>query len=235
MSLKTTFERREIKYVISGEQYEALRQMLVGHTVLDRYGISEVSSIYYDTPDRLLIRRSIEKPMYKEKLRLRCYGSVTGDSSAFVELKKKFDHVVYKRRVIMPLGKAMDYLAGGSPPDDGQIAREIDYALRLYGNLQPSMAIFYRRMAFIGKEDKSLRITFDSNVLWREDDLDLTHGAYGKRVLDEDKFVMEIKCSGAMPLWLTAALDKVRAYPTGFSKYGTAYKQTLMMEEETYA
>ena len=235
MSLKTTFERREIKYVIGGEQCRLLRERLVGHTMTDRYGASEVSSVYYDTPDRLLIRRSIEKPIYKEKLRLRCYGSVTGQSPAFVELKKKYNRVVYKRRVIMPLGDAMNYLAGGPPPDDGQITREIDYALKLYGNLQPSMAIFYHRIALVGKDDPELRITFDGNIRWRQHDLDLSHDTHGRRLLDDDIFVMEIKCRGALPLWLTAALDEARAYPTGFSKYGTAYKQTLTMEEETYA
>lgn len=221
------FERIEKKYLVSGEKYKMLREKLEDHMMVDEYGLSTICNIYYDTENYELIRRSIEKPAYKEKLRLRSYGVPTEDTKTFVEIKKKWDGVVYKRRVEMPMAESRAYLNEGMEPrKDGQIKREIDYFLDFYKPV-PKMYIAYDRIAMYGKEDPSLRITLDFRIRYRLDDLDLTKGDHGTLVLNEDDVLMEIKVGGAYPLWLVDILSELEIYQVSFSKYGTAYKKEL--------
>ena len=148
------------------------------------------------------------------------------DSKVFLELKKKYKGVVYKRRRTLEYKTAMDYVNNGNLPDDSQIMKEIDWAMHFYNGLKPKMFIAYDRTAFYSKTDHELRITFDRNVRFRTDNLDLAKGHYGERILDGGLCIMEIKALCAMPLWLTAALKELRIFPGTFSKYGTAYQIT---------
>lgn len=222
-AIGSVFQRYEIKYRLNTAQYHHLREVIDRHTVPDKYGESTVCSLYYDTPDRRLICRSIDRPLYKEKLRVRSYGVVQPSGTVFVELKKKFDHVVYKRRITMNEDRVDAYLAGGCPPSDTQIGREIDYACRLYPGLQPSVFLAYDRQAFFSVDDPHLRITFDRNIRFRETDLSMTAHTDGRLILPEDEWLLEVKTSGALPLWLVRALSAAHIYKTRFSKYGTAY------------
>lgn len=227
------FERKEIKYVISAAQREMLMPLLAGRMQADEYGVSRICNIYFDTPSSRLIRESIEKPLYKEKLRLRTYGVPGDESPAFVELKKKFKGIVYKRREIMPYAKAMRFLTERERPEQmTQIMKEIDWVLQSYEGLAPSMVLCYERQAFFGCEDPSLRMTFDTNITFRTDDLDLRKGTYGESLLDSSACILEIKISQAMPLWLSHALDTLDIYPASYSKYGNAYKKLLSQMEE---
>ena len=227
------FERKEIKYVISAAQREMLMPLLAGRMQPDEYGVSRICNIYFDTPSSRLIRESIEKPLYKEKLRLRTYGVPGDESPAFVELKKKFKGIVYKRREIMPYAKAMRFLTERERPEQmTQIMKEIDWVLQSYEGLAPSMVLCYERQAFFGCEDPSLRMTFDTNITFRTDDLDLRKGTYGESLLDSSACILEIKISQAMPLWLSHALDTLDIYPASYSKYGNAYKKLLSQMEE---
>lgn len=192
----------------------------------DTYGRSRVNSLYFDTPDHRLIRRSLEKPLYKEKLRVRSYGETTPDSRVFVELKKKYRGVVFKRRVALPHAEAMAFLCDRCSPSNSQIIREIEYFLDHYAPLRPSMLLSYNREAFCGKEDDKFRITFDDTLLWREQDLLLCAPPAGEPLLDVNAVLMEVKCAGAVPLWLASLLSEMRIYKTPFSKYGTAYRIT---------
>lgn len=227
------FERKEIKYVISAAQREMLMPLLAGRMQADEYGVARICNIYFDTPSSRLIRESIEKPLYKEKLRLRTYGVPGDESPAFVELKKKFKGIVYKRREIMPYAKAMRFLTERERPEPmTQIMKEIDWVLQSYEGLAPSMVLCYERQAFFGCEDPSLRMTFDTNITFRTDDLDLRKGTYGESLLDSSACILEIKISQAMPLWLSHALDTLGIYPASYSKYGNAYKKLLSHMEE---
>lgn len=222
------FKRVEKKYLLDDAQYAALRARLSGRMRVDRYGRTTICNIYFDTPTRLLVRNSIERPVYKEKLRLRTYGVPDADSPAFVELKKKFQGTVYKRRVTMPYAEAMDWLCRGAPPrGDSQITREIEWFLQFYGNLEPAAALFYDRVALYGVEDSALRITFDEAIRWRGYDMALTGGDGGDRLLEDGAHLMEIKIAGGMPLWLSEALSALEIYPTSYSKYGTAYLSAI--------
>lgn len=225
------FKRIEKKYFVSPEQIRLLMSKIQNLIEPDKYGVSTICSLYLDTPDFLLIRNSIDAKTYKEKLRLRSYGTPDKNDKVFLEIKKKFKGVVYKRRISLPLYEAMDYIDNLNKPMDSQIMREIDYAMNFYNHPKPKMLVSYKRMAFFAKEDSNIRITFDSDVRYRSENLYLDQGDNGTKILPENVTIMEIKTSGAMPLWLSKALDECKIYPTSFSKYGTSYKHQLLKKE----
>ena len=223
------FKRYELKYLLSLGQYRLIKSEAACYVRGDKYGVSDVCNLYCDKPDFLLARRSIEKPFYKEKLRIRSYGVAADGSEVFTEIKKKYDSVVCKRRILTDESTALNLLTGRAG-NDSQIGREITYFTKLYPGILPQMYISYRREAFYGKEDKDFRITFDRSILWRTDDLSLKSGIYGRPVLPEDVVLMEIKTAAAIPLWLVRILSDNRIYKTSFSKYGTAY--ALMLKDK---
>ena len=249
MADQMIFKRFEIKYMIDEAVFEKLMQVMDGYMIADEHGRSTVCSLYYDTPKHLLIRRSLEHPVYKEKLRLRSYGVAKPSDTVFVELKKKFCSVVYKRRIAMTYDRALSYLAGNGQIADSkiaesqiagsqiaesqitdlqitdlQIASEINYALKIYENLAPAVLLSYEREAFYARNNHEFRVTFDRNILWRDYDLSLDKGIYGTPILADQKVLMEVKTDGAIPGWMVDFLTQNKLYKTSFSKYGTAYR-----------
>lgn len=230
MAYQSVFKRYEIKFLLDGQQYAAVLAAVEQHMTTDRYGRTTICNIYYDTENYRMIRTSLEKPVYKEKLRLRSYGLAEGDAPIFVELKKKYQGIVYKRRLSIPEQAAKTWLSGGAAPEDSQIAREITYVRDYYKDLKPRMYVSYSRVAWFGKEDKDLRITFDKDIVCRQENLSLSTAPGGTPVLGSDKILMEVKTPKAIPLWLTQVLTQNRIYKTSFSKYGTAYVKLLKGE-----
>jgi len=234
MYYQDVFERVETKYLLSSEQYRMLLGMLRSRTRPDRFPKSSIMSLYFDTPDRRMIRTSLEKPVYKEKLRLRSYGVPEAETTVFPELKKKYKGVVYKRRTDMTCAQAMAYLSGESPaPVRSAVTGEIDWVRRRWGELMPAMVLSYERTALVGIEDPGLRITFDSRILWRDEALSLTEGIWGEPLLSGGERLLELKLLHAMPLWLARMLGEIEAYPASFSKYGSAYLASLKRTEKT--
>jgi len=198
------------------------------HMHPDEYGKTTIRNLYYDTDTYLLIRRSIEKTNYKEKLRIRSYSRASADSTVFAELKKKYNDVVYKRRLSLPNQEAMEWLSGEkSLAKHTQISNEIDYFLRFYGTLHPTVFLSYDREAYYSNDDTDFRVTFDDNILCRQTDLSLESEAYGTPILPENKVLMELKCSGGIPIWMTDILSREKLYKTSFSKYGMAYRTLI--------
>lgn len=229
------FKRYEKKYIINIQQYNDIVKQLEYNTVPDKYGETDVCNIYFDTPDYRIIRASIEKPVYKEKLRIRCYGTPDNDSYGFVELKKKYKGVVYKRRIKTPYLDGLDFMLNkGDSIADSQIKREIGYFKELYTDLRPSADIFYKRQAFLDRNNPFVRFTFDRDLCFRNYDYDLQKGIYGENVTDTNQIVMEIKTPGGMPLWAKDMLTEMEIYPTSFSKYGTAYKKYILKGAFSY-
>lgn len=224
MRYQDVFKRYELKYLLTKEQKNIICGVMRPYMKEDVYGKSTIGNIYYDTDTHLLIRRSLEKPAYKEKLRVRSYGVPSPDGMVFVELKKKVDSIVYKRRIAMTEIDAAAFLQGQGPLVSSQIAREIDYTRRLYPRLGPALLLSYQREAFAGRDDPHFRLTFDNAILWRDYDLSLSAGFYGAPLLSPGQVLMEIKTAAAIPLWLTHLLSECRIYRTSFSKYGTAYQ-----------
>ena len=225
------FRRIEKKYKVTAGQKEALLDRIGQRLIPDVHGQSTICSLYLDTPEHLLIRNSIEGKAYKEKLRLRSYGTPNARSQVFLELKKKYDGVVYKRREVMTLAQAEQYIDSGETALQSQIMREIDYAMQFYRYPKPAMLIAYEREAFAVEDTPNLRLTFDSSVRYRDTGLFLSAGSAGKTILPDDTSILEIKTDGAMPLWLSHALDQCAIRPGSFSKYGTAYLDALTAPE----
>ena len=233
MAYQAVFRRRELKYLITPDQRDTVLAAMAPHMAPDPYGRTTVRNIYFDTPDYRLIRRSIERPVYKEKLRLRAYQRATPGSRVFVELKKKYDHVVYKRRLSLTEAEALDWLCGRMHcGDHSQIAREIDYFLSFYEGLRPTVFLSYQREAY---HYGDFRVTFDEDVLCRQDHVSLEAEIGGTPILPPGKILMEIKCAGAIPLWMTEVLTRQRIFRTSFSKYGTAYQNLIFKGDNIYA
>ena len=228
MAAQTVFKRYEMKYMISIDQKYKLMEAMKPYMQLDQYGRTIIRNLYFDTDTYLLVRRSIEKPSYKEKIRIRSYGRADADSTVFVELKRKYKHVVYKRRIALTEKEAMGWLC----KDDTcrkhtQISEEIDYFLNFYETLQPVIFLSYDREAFLANDGSDFRITFDDTILCRQNDMSLESEVYGTPLLPEEMVLMEIKCSGGIPLWMAHILSKEGIYKTSFSKYGTAYRTMI--------
>ena len=230
------FNRYEHKYLLDRETYKKLISVIEAHMELDRYNEGgkpyTISNIYYDTSDDYLIRRSIEAPKYKEKLRLRAYGVPNKEAKVFLEIKKKVGGLVNKRRTALGLYEAYQFAQNGDLPEikdymNGQVVKEIKYFLKMY-NLSPKLYLAYDRIAYFEKENSDLRISFDCNIRTRRYDLRLENGDYGEQLLDRNTYLMEIKTSRAKPLWLTNALTELGVKRIGFSKYGTEYKQYII-------
>lgn len=229
MAFQTVFKRYEKKYMLTKEQKEKILCAMKEYMELDKYGRTSIRNIYFDTENYRLIRRSIDKPTYKEKLRIRSYGPANNDSRVFVELKKKYDGIVYKRRLDLPCDTAFKWVSGLTPcPIDTQISKEIEYFLKYYKDIQPKVFLSYEREAYYEKNGGSFRITFDENILFRTEDLSLTSENYGTPLLDENNVLMELKCSGGIPLWLVKVLSEEKIYKTSFSKYGMGYTRLIL-------
>ena len=230
MEAQTTFKRYEVKYILTRRQRDMLLQSMRGHLALDMYGRSTIRNIYFDTDSYRLVRDSIEKPLYKEKLRVRSYNPDGPDCESFVELKKKYKGIVYKRRVVMTGRQAEAWLSGAAePPEDSQMTREIQWFLR-ENRPSPKVLIACERTSWRSREDPELRITFDERIRWREKELSFAAGSGGALLLPNGEVLMELKIPGAAPLWLAHLLSEQALFPTSFSKYGVCYKNHLLQE-----
>lgn len=231
MSDITVFKRYELKYKITREQKARLLERMAEYMELDSYGRTTIQNIYYDTPDFRLIRTSLDKPMYKEKLRVRSYGRAGENGKVFVELKKKFDHVVYKRRLSMKNREAESWLSGaGGSGMNSQISREIDYFVKNYPGIRPAVFLSYEREAYFMKDGSDFRVTFDDNILGRQVHLSLEEDAWGTPILGDNEILMELKISAGMPMWMAHFLSEEKIYKTSFSKYGTYYQKVIYPE-----
>lgn len=240
------FNRREIKYLISNEDKDALLSIIGQYMESDPYNKDgkpySICNIYLDTESDELIRKSLEKPAFKEKIRLRSYGTAKPGDKVYLESKKKFDSVVNKRRTAFLLEEAYEYFESGkiredreqaenpgnAPKMNKQVMQEIDYIMNFY-RLSPRVFISYDRLAFFEKNNSDFRLTIDTNIQTRRKNLRLEVPAYGRQLLPEGKWLMEAKAFKAFPLWFVHFLSERRLFSTSFSKYGSEY--TAHLEE----
>jgi len=218
------FKRYELKYLLTEEQYRAIRPEIEKRLAPDRYGDTTVQSLYYDTPDFRLARASIEKPVYKEKLRLRCYGRNDNDRDVYFEMKRKYDDVVYKRRIALKEGAEPALMSGECPAS--QIGKELRYFISCYPGLRKAALILYDRSAFFDTES-DLRVTFDSKVRYRTEDFSFGSPLEGLPLLPTGTVLMELKSGTAYPLWLAHLLSREKVIKGSFSKYGEVYSIIL--------
>jgi hypothetical protein len=231
-SIQHSFKRYEIKFLLEPNVFDEFYPRIRERMQEDEYGTYPISNIYFDTPDYRLIRYSLEKPIYKEKFRLRSYGKISEDDFMFAEIKKKYKGIVYKRRVDLK-GCDFEKLFGETemPECDHQIRQEIIRFFHTYPNLEPKVYIGYDRIALAGTgQDESLRVTFDRNISYREENLFLWKDGPVHPVLTQEKIVMEVKVSHAVPMWLASLLSEYGIYKTSISKYGTYYNNYVAKE-----
>lgn len=232
---KMTFQRMEKKYLLTRAQRDAFYEQARPYLTMDPYGPATICNIYFDTDEDRLIATSLQKPPYKEKLRLRSYGVPGEETTVYLEIKKKCKGVVNKRRIALTLKEARAYIENkGTLPQASQIAAEIDYFMAFY-HPKPKVFIAYDRVALIGRTQNELRLTFDERIRRRYDHLDLSDGAEGSLLLDEGMTLLEIKVQNAYPLWLTHLLTELKIYPISFSKYGTVFMQDVVKKQRHLA
>ena len=227
METITVMKRYEMKYILSKEQLFYLKNSLCGHMGVDQYGKTSIASIYYDTSDYRVIRASIEKPAYKEKLRLRSYGLAKNKDHVYLEIKRKMEGVVYKRRVETTEEEASLFLNNKIETiGSNQIAKELAYFRNFYGKLEPKIVIAYDRTSY-AEIDGDIRLTIDENPRYRSFDLNLHSSMGGELLLPAGSAILEIKVQQELPLWLVEILSKGKIYKTTFSKVGEAYKKIV--------
>ena len=222
----SVMKRYEYKYILNKEQIKYLLNNLDGHMSLDNYGITSIQSLYYDTDNYELIRNSIEGNSYKEKIRLRSYGLLKNNKPVFLELKRKSEGIVYKRRIESDVKRIDSFFNNELSLNNNQIEKEISYFKNHYKCLNPKCLIIYDRASYY-EVDGNLRLTIDYNSRYRIDNLRLDYSLDGNLLLDEGSAILEIKIQDSMPLWLSNILDKGHIYKSSMSKYGTCYKNVL--------
>ena len=216
------FKRVEKKFLLTEEEYQKLFKKLSKMLKQDKYFESTICNIYYDNENNDLLINSIEKPIYKHKVRLRSYNIPSLDDDVFIEIKSKYKKVVGKRRIRLKLKEFKKYEQTKKYKNDDQIIKEIDYLFNYY-NLKPSYYVAYDRKCYVGKEDELLRITIDTNLRSRKENLTLEYGDDGILYFEKPTYIVEIKTLGAMPLWLVRSLSDLKIYPKSFSKIGNIY------------
>ena len=221
----TVFARTEQKYLLTPSQAVALTENLPAHMEEDVYFRSDIRNLYDDTPALDLSRRSLDRPPYKEKVRLRSYGPAGAQDRVFLECKKKFEGVVYKRRAPLPLEEALA-LAAGERDGRTQVERELAYTCRYY-NLAPQLYLAYDRLSYRGREDPALRLTLDDHIRYRWEALTLEDSPQDVPLLQEGVRLLEVKALAAMPLWLVRLLSELDIRQVTFSKYGKIYEKRL--------
>lgn len=218
------FKRVEKKYELTTNEYIYIKNKIKEKMLEDEHGKSTILNIYFDTKNYDLIRHSISKPIYKDKIRLRSYNTPNIKSDVFLEIKRKYEGVVSKRRIKIKLGDFNNFLDFNK---EGQVENELLYYFNLY-NLESKMFLSYDRVAYYLKEDRNFRLTFDNNIIARNYDLNLEKGVYGEYILDNNKYMMEVKTTGAMPLWFVKILNELELKPCNYSKYGEAYTRIVL-------
>lgn len=221
------FKRVEKKYILSKEQLDKFLLEISNYIKKDNHDEYTIKNVYYDTDNFQLIRNSLDKPLYKEKLRIRCYDCLKNQNNVYVEIKKKFNKTVIKRRVSLNYQEALNYLGANIKPScDSQILHEIDYFINFY-KLKPKLYLAYERVAYCGNSDPSLRITIDKNIRYRMDNYDINDDTNCNLLMNNDKYLIEIKTCTNFPLWLAKALNENELFPQSFSKYGNSYKEII--------
>ncbi|MEN8435860.1 polyphosphate polymerase domain-containing protein [Clostridium septicum] len=234
-----TFRRYELKFIVNKEAFQRITAELPKYMNLDKHcsdmGTYMIHNIYFDTPDDEIIQKSLAKPYYKEKLRLRSYTNpIRMEDKVFLELKKKIGGIVNKRRATMTYQEAISFIRKREYPKncsylDEQVLKEIEVFLNRY-SVEAKAYLSYKRIAYYGKEDREFRVTFDENILTRREKVNFTSGDYGMELLN-NKYLMEVKIIGAIPLWLAKLLSELKVYRGGFSKYGEEYKRYLKQKD----
>lgn len=233
---ENTFKRREKKILFDISLTEPLKQRIEEYMNADPYNKDGkpymICNLYFDNENNDVIRNSVQLPKFKEKLRLRSYGTPNADSKVFLEIKKKLNGIGTKRRAKIKLSEVYDFLEHRNYPQDTkyintQVLKEIDYYLS-HTPVEPVAYVSYMRYAYFGKEDPDFRVTFDFDIISRRHDLSLESGRYGDPLLPPDLALLEVKFAGAVPYWFVQIMNEFGLSFHTFSKIGTDLKKNVL-------
>ena len=222
------FNRFELKYLVEDGAARRFASDLEGYARSDPHsegGGYSVWSVYWDSPALTFFWEKIDGEKYRRKLRFRRYGR---SPDVFVEIKQRVDRTVQKRRVRWST-EHVDALFGRGDIDpdlesavDDRVGMEALFLCRYHG-LKPTIAVAYRRRAFVGACEPDLRITFDRRLQYDAHGLDPAHpGRSGKYLFDPNLVVVEIKFDNRAPLWLVKLVRRHGLELTRLSKYCSA-------------
>lgn len=236
--MQSAFNRYEQKFLIPIDQIDHIKEQIGPYvTQDDNASLSHytICNIYYDTTNDEIIKRSVSKPMFKEKLRLRCYGEPKQGDIMFLEIKKKLNGFVNKRRTSISYEDACMLIHEKVMPikksyHNSQVLNEIYFYVK-NKQLIPRISLSYDREAYYAIDDESIRLTFDYNMTSRRDNVNLGRTHEDTLIVQDERAILEVKTTGALPLWLTNILTANQIYPNSFSKYGTEFYHYLSHTE----
>lgn len=231
--LNKIFQRKEKKYILSYDKYNELMKYLDIYMTRDEYGLHTINSLYYDTNTYDLISWATRKPKYREKLRIRCYGTDYVNAPYFLEIKKKVNGIIYKRRVSLDFDETKEFIENGTLPAVDSFTDELTLMeVNRIRNKKviPSAMVNYDRIALFGNENPDFRVTFDFNMRWRTDRLNFLTDDSGHIIAPEVDIIMEVKILKSYPLWFAKILSDLEIYPQSFSKFGQVYKRYILKE-----
>lgn len=221
------FNRYEYKYVLDQYQFKNIQKHIMLYMDEDAYNSInkgyKIYNLYVDTIDNNMIRTSLAKPKYKQKLRLRSYNKFENSNDIiFIEIKKKVNGLVNKRRSKITYFDAVNFIKTGRIPEikeymNVQVLRELEYILMM-DSYEIKTEISYSRSAYFNKNDRDLRISFDSNI---------NSTRHENIYFEDNQYLMEIKAESSMPFWLSTYLSKNKIKSSSFSKYGRDFISTI--------
>lgn len=235
--MSLVFNRFEKKYVLSIDVYHEILDKLLLKMNLDKNNVDEfmkVQSIYFDTDNNDYIRNSISKPYYKEKIRIRGYNFIDSDSELFLEVKRKIDGKVNKRRTNIKLSDIDNLIENNTIEYNNeymnkQVLNEINYILNR-DHLLPKLFVSYERCALVDNHS-DLRITFDKNITGSSNKISFNIKT-DQQLLNSKLMIMEVKTCYGMPRWLLEIIENNDIKKASFSKYGTSYKNELLKRKD---
>lgn len=220
------FERKEMKYLLNVRQKEQLMKAISDWIVQDPYSPYTVSSAYLDFPSDLLMKRNMEKPAYRRKVRIRCYGEFERNSTCYLETKNKYKGITVKKRILMDSSQIEEFLKNRKFP--AGLSSDAISLFNAQAGYQIRYGLKYERQAYYWKDDPSLRITFDDQICVRKPEnpfcLQSLIGQKAAAILPDGFTLMEIKTANALPLRLARILGALQILPASFSKAGSAYR-----------
>lgn len=223
-----TMSRHDIKYIIDEKTVGELRKCLLANNMRKQIHDSDlVVSAYCDTDDFASIRKCIDDPKHKEKIRIRSYGPIGDDDLAYLEIKRKENGLLTKRRVKVRYGDIPGILSG-SQKMQGEFGDELDDFLSRYPNSEPRIRISYERESYKAEDESSdLRVTLDHDIRYKVGKGIRLDGSDGTCLMSPRRYIIEIKTLGETPKWLDMFFKSRSLKPRSYSKYAKAYTKAV--------
>jgi hypothetical protein len=228
--------RYELKYRTNESVAQAITQFVKPHLHLDHYCKSQpnrsypIVSLYLDSRDLALCWQSLEGQKNRFKLRIRSY---TDDPAypRFLEIKRRMNSIILKSRARIRHADVAGLICGAPISQDGSSADEqTQQQFRLYQDMigaRPVTLVRYMRQAYEGDTENRVRVTFDRELAFKASsrpEVTLDGGQW--RYYPGNSVILEIKFTGAFPVWLSQMVRCYNLQQQSFSKYVSSLRQS---------